>query len=155
MMCMLDPKLKARARYVYIYFFLTRSLREKGTKTVWRAMLELDRRFFDSGLLDSMDIKINSGDCRSVKIVKIGAKRLNPMCGRGSTSLPSRLMQTAHGARAQPARTDTAVRPYPVEHECRARAARARAWVPRWHDPCMCACAPGHIACAIINALEY
>ena len=89
-------------------------------------MLEVDRRFFDSGLLE---IKINLGDCRSVKIVKNGAihKRLHPMSGRGSTSLPSRLMQTAHGARAQPARTDTAVRPYPVEHECRARAARARA----------------------------
>ena len=86
-------------------------------------MLEVDRRFFDSGLLE---IKINLGECRTVKIVQNGAKRLHPMSGRGSTSLPSRLMQTAHGARAQPARTDTAVRPYPVEHDCRARAARAR-----------------------------
>ena len=56
-----------------------------------------------------------------------GAKRLQQMSGSDSTSVSSWLMQTTHGARAQPTRTDTAVRPYPVEHECRAWAtARAR-----------------------------
>ena len=75
--------------------------------------MEVNRRFFDSGLLE---IKIYLGDGGAVKIVqkKNGAKRLHPMSGRGSTSLPSRLMQTAHGARAQPTRAGIAVRPYPV-----------------------------------------
>ena len=55
-----------------------------------------------------------------------GAKRLQQMSGSDSTSVSSWLIQTTHGARAQPACTDTTVRPYPVMHECRARAARTR-----------------------------
>jgi hypothetical protein len=51
----------------------------------------------------------NLGDGRSVKSVKNGAKRLHPKSGRAFTSLPSWLMQTAHGALAQRTRTDTAV----------------------------------------------
>ena len=75
-----------------------------------------------------------------------GAKRLQQMSGSDSTSVSSWLMQTTHGARAHPTRTDAAVRPYPVEHECRARAARARldgcrvgtthAWVNMFEHAC-------------------
>ena len=66
--------------------------------------MEVNRRFFDSGLLE---IKIYLGDGGAVKIVqKNGAKRLQQMSGRDSTSLSNWLMHTTHGALAQPARTD-------------------------------------------------
>ena len=52
-------------------------------------------------------------DGESLKTVKTRVERLQQMSGCGSTEHPSRLMQTAHGARAEPARTDTAVRRIP------------------------------------------
>ena len=49
----------------------------------------------------------------SLKIAKTCVERLQQMSGCGSMKHPSWLMQTAHGARAEPARTDTAVRRIP------------------------------------------
>jgi hypothetical protein len=60
-----------------------------------------------------LEIKTILPDGESLKMVKTRVERLQQMSGCGSTKHPSWLMQTAQGARAEPTRTNIALRRIP------------------------------------------